>query len=202
MRITLAAAGCVPAALEVEPDVSVASLRARVAQEAHLDLLRVKLVSGGRVLLDTDGPARLADGARVLALVAPESRRPAATAVDDEEPEDYVATLRLSQLTLRPATRRLATRFVSTGLPEPLLVLLLKVRARVWAGLALWCVCSRTAARLDLGAPFLVATGFALVFLNLGTRRVGDSSAYSIHNGGRRLLGDGQDTLAAAMRNG
>lgn len=199
MRITLAAAGCVPITLELEEDVSVAALRARVATEADLDLRRVKLVSGGRVLCDEDGPARLADGARVLALVAPpEPVRAAAV----EEPDDVIQTLRLSRLTLRPAVRQVATRLVARGVPEAVLVLLLKVPMRAWAGLALWCVCSRTAARHDLAAPFIVATGFALVFLNLGTRRAGESSAYSIHNGGQRLLGDGQETLAAAMRNG
>ena len=49
---------------------------------------------------------------------------------------------------------------------------------------ACWAACARCAAAIDAGPPFVLLTGFALVCGNLGRRRPGEASAYSIFNPG------------------
>jgi hypothetical protein len=176
--------------LDVSSDVSVAELRRAAADAGGLALARTKLVSGGRVLLDSDGAARLSEGAKVFALAAPEAPEPAraaagaADAADDAD-GDAVAALRLHRVAgLHPRVRAAAARLIAAGVPEPLLALALSVRARTWLALAAWCLASRAAAARELGAPFVLATGFALIFTNLGRRTEGEASAYSIFNPG------------------
>jgi hypothetical protein len=178
--------------LDVAADVSVAELRRAAAAAGGLALAQTRLVSGGRVLNDSDGAAGLSEGAKVFALAAPEAQPArgaggaggAGDAADDAD-GDAVAALRLHRVPgLHPRVRAAASRLVAAGAPEPLLVLALSVRLRTWLILAAWCLASRAAAARELGAPFVLATGFALIFANLGRRKEGEASAYSIYNPG------------------
>jgi hypothetical protein len=190
MQLQLQTVGRGRVALDVSHDVTVAALRAAAAEACGFPIPRTKLVASGRVLLDSDGSARLADGDKVFCLSAPEA--PAAGAAgEDAEPEDVVAALRLSRLRLSAPVRRAAARLVAAGVPEPLLALLLSVRLGSWLTLAGWCLACRAASRLDVGAPFVLASAFAAIFANLGSRAPGAPSAYSLFNDGfARLPGD------------
>ena len=187
--------------LEVAADVSVAELRRAAAAACGFSPERTKLVSSGRVLCDADGHAGLPPGAKVFCLAAPGAPgAPGAQA----EPEDEVALLRLSRLRLRAPVRRAAARLVASGMPEPVLALLLSVRVATWLLLVGWCVSCRVAARFDVGGPFVLASAFGLIFANLGTRAPGAPSAYSLFNQGyERLPGDAApEELDRQLRNG
>jgi hypothetical protein len=189
MQLQLQTVGRGRVALDVASDVSVAALRAAAAEACGFLAARTKLVASGRVLLDSDGAARLADGQKVFCLSAPEA--PVSAAGEDAEPEDAVAALRLSRLRLSAPVRRAAARLVAAGVPEPLLALLLSVKLGSWLTLAGWCLACRAASRLDVGAPFVLASAFAAIFANLGSRAPGAPSAYSLFNDGlARLPGD------------
>ena len=63
---------------------------------------------------------------------------------------------------------------------------------------------ARLAADYELGPIYIISTIFALMLLNLGQRKEGDWSAYSLFNPGMRRL-PGQMTaedLDAAVRHG
>jgi hypothetical protein len=59
------------------------------------------------------------------------------------------------------------------------------------APLQVWLLASPVAAHFNLGAPFVAVTIVLLIVSNLGKRRPGELSAYSLFNEGcRRLPGD------------
>jgi len=132
----------------------------------------------------------------------------------------------LARSSLPSPLLRLGQRLVAAGLPEPLLVVLLP--SRRWALLAVWCICSRAAARAvsrcgiivggfripglltlpallprpqELGPPFILVSMGAFIFANLGKRR-GALSAYSLFNPGQRALPGtmGAEAVDASLR--
>ena len=87
------------------------------------------------------------------------------------------------------------------GASVQLTVLLWATAARTslttWMGLVLWGTLLVASVTVELGRVYLVATGFALVFLNLGdTRHDGDMSAWSVFNKGFATM---PGTTTAAM---
>ncbi len=198
MRIILQTLGRGRLDLEVEADVSVAKLRAAAAAAGNLALERTKLVCAGRVLEDADGSARLGDGATVFALAAPvaeqhrapvqPSAAPVASSRADEHEDDAAPELRLERLDLHPLARRCAQRLVTGGVPEALLAVLLSIRLRALLLFLAWCIASRLAAAHELGPPFVLFSCLAAMFLNLGARKPGELSAYSLFNPGLRPL--------------
>lgn len=60
---------------------------------------------------------------------------------------------------------------------------------RYAGGVALWCVAMSVANRFELGPVAFLLTILALVLINLGTRRPGEASAYSVFNNFVRLPG-------------
>lgn len=124
----------------------------------------------------------------------------------EEEDDEADALLRLRLPPDAPRWRAALAHLLHRRLrlPEALVALLLAVRGRVWLGLAAWMAGARLAAALDLGPPFILATLLAGMLLNLGQRKEGDWSAYSLFNPGFRRL-PGQMTaedLDAAVRRG
>ncbi|GAB4817998.1 hypothetical protein N2152v2_005044 [Parachlorella kessleri] len=75
------------------------------------------------------------------------------------------------------------------GLPEVLLVLLFSLRRTVWVAVLAWAAGAKLASTLELGPLYMVATVFVVIILNLGRRREGEASAYSIFNNHQRLPG-------------
>ena len=70
--------------------------------------------------------------------------------------------------------------------------------------LQLWLASTPLAARVALGPVYIMASLIAAMLLNLGTRRAGDASAYSLFNAGvRRLPGEmSQAEVDRAARGG
>lgn len=113
------------------------------------------------------------------------SSRPASAAVDWDDP------LRLRLPANAPAwKRRSAAWLLARGVPEAAIVALFAVaKPRAWAIALAWFAGARVAAAHDLGPIYMLATAALLIWRNLGERRPGQASAYSIFNGGRRLPG-------------
>lgn len=68
---------------------------------------------------------------------------------------------------------------------------------------AIWLLGGRVSVAFGLESLYLIGSVLALIFLNLGKRREGELSAYSVFNpGGERLPGDFNDVLEAQVRRG
>lgn len=67
-----------------------------------------------------------------------------------------------------------------------------------------WSIGSRIAWRYDLGPIYILGTVLVCMFMNLGKRKEGELSAYSIFNeGAERLPGDGLgEQMDAQLRRG
>ena len=88
-------------------------------------------------------------------------------------------------------------------LPELLLIILFAVRPWVWAAALAWILCAAVADRMEVGPLYVLGTICALVFLNLGKRRAGEASAYSVFNQFRALPGQlTADELDHQVRHG
>ncbi|KAI7845633.1 hypothetical protein COHA_000919 [Chlorella ohadii] len=180
-----------------QAQLSEAALRAAVVRQLSLAppaAAQLRLVHAGQPLADDEAVSRLKDGDTVLAAVAP---RPPPKAVRDavsggggqEEDEDE-DPLRLRLPANAPAWKRNTVRFLRQRLhvPEAALALLLRVSLRAWLALAAWMAGARLAARWELGPLYIIATILLLMLLNLGQRREGQWSAYSLFNPGMRRL--------------
>ncbi|XP_065879405.1 uncharacterized protein [Euphorbia lathyris] len=71
-----------------------------------------------------------------------------------------------------------------------LLVALFSLSLKAWIVIIMWFILAPVEHRWDLGPLYILATGFSLIFFNLGRHQAGDASAYSIFNEDfRELLG-------------
>lgn len=131
----------------------------------------------------------------ILAVVAPRAPPKAVRELaagggggQDDAADDDLLRLRLPANA--PRWQRALAHFLQhrLRLPEALLALLLHVGPRIWLGLLAWMAGARLAAAYDLGPVYVVTTIFLGIFLNLGQRREGEWSAYSIFNAGMRRL--------------
>ncbi|CAK9173373.1 unnamed protein product [Ilex paraguariensis] len=66
--------------------------------------------------------------------------------------------------------------------PDMLLMAIFSLSLKMWAVIIIWFILAPIAHRWDMGPLYILATGFAIIFLNLGQRQHGDMSAYSIFN--------------------
>ena len=94
---------------------------------------------------------------------------------DDDTPEARAAPARV-------ALRR-------AGVPDLLARLLVAISWRAWITALIWLALCRLSHALDLGPVFVVCSGFVAIRRNLGDRKPGEASAYSIFNGFRELPG-------------
>lgn len=126
-----------------------------------------------------------ASGGGVVALVTVRPRKTKGSSSDDrdghreegdeEDDEDLIVPLRGTRANAERALRE------RLGLPRWLANLLARVPL---VRLASWFVALRIAHERELGPVFVLATGFTLIISNLGRRRAGQASAYSIFNDG------------------
>lgn len=87
--------------------------------------------------------------------------------------------------------------------PDLVMIWLFSVRPHVWAMLLLWLVCSPIAARWELGPIYILGTLFAIMLFNLGQRKEGESSAYTLFNNFQPLPGQfNADMLDQQLRQG
>ena len=84
---------------------------------------------------------------------------------------------------------RLCRAAIAAGVPTSALAVAARVPRAFWAALLLWPAGAKLASAFDLGPLFIIGTVVAGVYLNLGRRREGDASAYTIFNGFRALAG-------------
>ena len=83
------------------------------------------------------------------------------------------------------------------------MILAIQVKPAVWLGIFAWLLFAPLASRLGVGELYVLATVVCLIFLNLGQRKEGEASAYSIFNGFRRLPGQlTADELDRQVRTG
>jgi len=94
---------------------------------------------------------------------------------EEDDDEDLIVPLRGARAYAERALRE------RLGLSRWLANLLARVPL---VRLASWLVALRIAHERELGPVFVLATGFSLIISNLGRRRAGQASAYSIFNDG------------------
>ena len=73
-------------------------------------------------------------------------------------------------------------------LPDELVGAVLSIKLWQWAVFAAWLVGSRISYHAEWGPVYIILTGFVVIFTNLGTRKAGEASAYSVFNEGFREL--------------
>ncbi|EFN59004.1 hypothetical protein CHLNCDRAFT_137656 [Chlorella variabilis] len=215
MQLTVVTAAGKRLSVQLPPEqqLTAAALQAAVARSLALPPgAGLRLVQGGQLLAGDEAVGRLQDGDTLLAAVVP---RPPPKAVRDlvsgggpeeEEEDEADQMLRLRLPANAPRWKRAAAHLLHRRLrlPEALVALLLAVRPRFWLGLLAWMGGARLAAGHELGPLYIITTIFLLMLLNLGQRKEGEWSAYSIFNRNTQRL-PGQMTaedLDAAVRRG
>ncbi|KAG5540079.1 hypothetical protein RHGRI_020344 [Rhododendron griersonianum] len=100
----------------------------------------------------------------------------------DEDDDEEDLKFQLPRLT--SGWKRMLFSFLhdKLSLPDMLLMAIFSVSLKGWAIIVMWFILAPVAHRWDLGPLYILATGFAIIFFNLGKRQQGDMSAYSIFN--------------------
>ncbi|KAJ7521256.1 hypothetical protein O6H91_19G044000 [Diphasiastrum complanatum] len=194
VQVLLKTAGCTRRhALHLASPIEVRKVRELVAAELGLSEDKLKLVAKGKALQnERDGELLLAnfvDGDSILAIVAPEApskqfqRRYGGFEDDDED-------LRFKL----PETANRVERFVAAFLreklkvPDIVLMVIYSIGLRAWLLIVIWFTMAPILHQWDLGPLYVLVTAFCLIMFNLGKRREGEVSAYSIFNEGFREL--------------
>jgi hypothetical protein len=168
---------------------TVSELRKLIAKQLQLPADRLRLVHKGATLWDGRDAPILTDADTVLAFVSPniQTAKPSdrhgapETAEDDER-----FRLRPGASWLERAAAQWLRRHRVPDLFMQLLVWLL--RPSILIGTALWFAGAPVAAHFSVGPLYVLGTMLALILTNLGTRKAGELSAYSIFNPGARQL--------------
>ncbi|KAL4424448.1 hypothetical protein ABPG77_006386 [Micractinium sp. CCAP 211/92] len=189
--------------------LNAADLQAAVARCLGVHAAGLRLVRAGQPLNEDSAVSKLKDGDTLLAVVAPRAPPKAvrdAVAGGPPEEDEAEELLRLRLPPDAPRWQRAALAFARQRLrlPEGLLALAVHAGLRFWLGLLAWMAGARAAAAWELGPVYIIASILAVMLLNLGTRREGEWSAYSLFNPGMRRL-PGQMTaeqLDAQVRRG
>ncbi|KAL4574283.1 hypothetical protein LXL04_021111 [Taraxacum kok-saghyz] len=67
-------------------------------------------------------------------------------------------------------------------IPDMNLMAIFSLSPKVWTLIVMWFILAPITHRWDVGPLYILGSGFAIIFLNLGHRQHGDMSAYSIFN--------------------
>ncbi|KAL3625017.1 hypothetical protein CASFOL_031685 [Castilleja foliolosa] len=186
VNITLQTVGPFPRTrLRVASTLKVKELRTLVAETSHLPLENMTLVFRGNVLHDTangdDLLVQFHDGGTVIVAIKP--KPPAKSIPDDSDDDDGEdIKFKLPESTSRWKRRLFFILRHKLKLPDMLLMAILSLELKTWAAIVVWFILAPVAHRLDIGALYIIGTGFLIIFYNLGQRKPGDASAYSIFN--------------------
>ncbi|XAR54831.1 hypothetical protein NMG60_11030137 [Bertholletia excelsa] len=185
VQISVKTIGPAPSAcLSVPSRIKVQDLRKLIARNAHLPIENLRLIMCGKVLHDSrngqDEFIQLKNGDSLIAAVKP--KPPVKYNRDGLHEDDEEELFQLPQLTGRWKRTLLSFLRDKLRLPDMLLIAIFSISLKAWAIIIMWFVLAPVAHRWDLGPIYILATGFAIIFLNLGHRRQGDMSAYSIFN--------------------
>ncbi|CAN1857442.1 hypothetical protein LINPERHAP1_LOCUS42500 [Linum perenne] len=180
-----------PCRILVPSPVTVRELRKLVAENKHLPIGNLRLVLHGKMLEDggeDDLLIKLKNNDSLIVAVKPKA--PAKHLQDGcEDGDDLLQKFQLPQST-SPWKRKIYF-FLGNKLKFPgkhlvilyiILAGLFSLSAKQWAVIILWFILAPVANRWHLGPLYILGTGFAIIFLNLGRRQAGDLSAYSIFN--------------------
>ncbi|PSR91648.1 Large proline-rich protein [Actinidia chinensis var. chinensis] len=175
-----------PSRLNVPSRIKVQDLRKLIAGNASLPIDNLRLVLRGNVLHDNkngqDEFIQLNNGDSLIVAVKP--KPPVRHNLDglDEEDDEEDLKFQLPQFTSR--WKRTLFSFLRDKLrfPDMLLMAIFSITLKMWVIIVMWFILAPVAHSWDLGPLYILATGFAIIFLNLGKRQHGDVSAYSIFN--------------------
>eukprot|EP00271_Cylindrocystis_brebissonii_P019089 TRINITY_DN564_c0_g1_i2.p1 TRINITY_DN564_c0_g1~~TRINITY_DN564_c0_g1_i2.p1 ORF type:complete len:226 (+),score=36.39 TRINITY_DN564_c0_g1_i2:236-913(+) len=185
-------------------DIPMGQLRARVAEVTGMPLERLKLVLHGKPEVSSISSSssssssgsmaaeqlvHFSDGDTLMALVAPRPP-PAHISSKDGEIEDDEEELRFKLPETASALQRRIARVMkdSLKLPDYVLMVFFWLSLRTWGLVLLWFIMAPVLQLWELGPIYILVTCFCLIFLNLGRRKEGEASAYSIFNEGFREL--------------
>ncbi|KAJ9135095.1 hypothetical protein P3X46_032314 [Hevea brasiliensis] len=179
-----------PSYLLVPSLIKVRDLRKLIAENNHLPIENLRLILRGNVLHDNRNEdevhLQLSNGDSLIVAVKP--KPPAKHLRDGFDFDDDDLKFQLPQSTSRWKRRLYYFLHDKLKLPDILLMALFSLSLKAWAVIILWFILAPVAHRWDLGPVYILGTGFAIIFFNLGRRQAGDLSAYSIFNDDFREL--------------
>ncbi|KAK3014190.1 hypothetical protein RJ639_008691 [Escallonia herrerae] len=170
--------------------ILVRDLRKLIAENGRLPIEHLRLVLRGNVLHDSKNGDNVSicfnNGDSLIVAVKP--KMPAKHVRDGEdEDDDDLVKIELVKFQLPQSTSEWKKQLFSflhekLKLPDVLLISLFSISLKLWAVIVIWFMLAPVAHRWDLGPLYILGTGFAIIFYNLGQRQHGDMSAYSIFN--------------------
>ncbi|KAI3515020.1 hypothetical protein L1887_13769 [Cichorium endivia] len=185
VRITLRMIGpSPPSSLDVRSPIKVRDLRNLIAGNGRLPLENLRLILQGNVLHDSkydeDISVQFNNGDTLIVAVKP---KPPAKHIQNEL-EDDEEELKFQPPELNSGWKRRLFIILHDKLkiPDIVLMAIFSLSLKVWALIIMWFILAPIAHKWDVGPLYILGTGFAIIFLNLGHRQHGDMSAYSIFN--------------------
>lgn len=176
-----------PSRLRVPRSIKVRDLRKLVAGNERLPIESLRLISRGSALHDSkngeDLYIQLADGDSLIVAVRPKAPPKHIRAeCDDEDEDEDDMKFQLPESTSRWKWKLFCILQDKMKVPDIILIGIFSLSVKAWAFIILWFILAPIAHRWDLGPLYILGTGFAIIFLNLGHRQSGELSAYSIFN--------------------
>ncbi|XP_061368619.1 uncharacterized protein LOC133311574 [Gastrolobium bilobum] len=172
-----------PSRLLVPSTIKVRDLRRLIAGNDHLPIDNLSLILRGTALCDVkngdDVYIQLNDGDCLIVAVKP---KPPVKDGYDNDDEDEDLKFRLPHSSSWWKKRLYTFLHDNLKLPDILLMVIFTLSLKAWVFIIMWFMLAPVAHRWDLGPLYIIATGFCLIIFNLGKRRAGDVSAYSIFN--------------------
>ncbi|XP_058224388.1 uncharacterized protein LOC131333711 [Rhododendron vialii] len=175
-----------PSLLNVPSPIKVQELRKLIGGNADLPIEHLSVILRGNVLHDNKNGIeefiQLKNGDSLIVAVKPKPPVKYNGDVLDEDDDEEDLKFQLPRLT--SGWKRTLFSFLhdKLRLPDMLLMAIFSVSLKGWAIIVMWFILAPVAHRWDLGPLYILATGFAIIFFNLGKRQQGDVSAYSIFN--------------------
>ncbi|KAL3497731.1 hypothetical protein ACH5RR_040463 [Cinchona calisaya] len=174
-----------PSRLIVPSSIKVQDLRKLIAQNGNLPVESLKLIWRGNVLHDSknedDTLIQLNNGDSLIVATKPKAP-PKHVHDDSDDDEEYELRFQLPQSIGGWKRRLFIALREKLKLPDILLMAIFSLSIKMWILIILWFIMAPVVQKLDLGPLYILATGFAIIFYNLGKRQPGDASAYSIFN--------------------
>ncbi|XP_074317804.1 uncharacterized protein LOC141653839 [Silene latifolia] len=176
-----------PTHLRVPSHIKVRDFRKLVAEGERLPTESVRLILRGKALHDRkngeDVDIQLADGDSFIVAVRPKAPpKHVRAGYDDEEEDEDDLKFQLPESASRWKWRLFCILHDKLKLPDIVLIAIFSLSLKAWVFIILWFLLAPVAHKWELGPLYILATGFATIFLNLGHRQAGELSAYSIFN--------------------
>lgn len=164
--------------------LQVADLKKLIAAVTRIPAARMKVVHRGQPLRDDDPPVQFSDGDKLLAVSAPaappKELYQAAVEQDSDGEEDTASS---SGRSLPAWLDRGVRRVVQDRrTADAVLRGIAGVPLSLVAAAGAWLAAMAVANRYELGPIAFLGSCIALIYFNLGQRREGEASAYSIFN--------------------